>query len=100
MEDNIIKQIATDFFFKWYNSPGQNTSEGFDKWWEKHKSDYPNTSNKDTERLDFLQNKTVGYGAGWVLRDSTFGRGMRLHESSLGTSTDVREAIDIYMKAK
>jgi len=39
-------------------------------------------SKADTQRLDFLQSMTKGYGIGWVLRDSTSGRGMRLHETS------------------
>jgi len=30
-----MKRIATSFFYWWYNQPGQNTSEGFDDWWEK-----------------------------------------------------------------
>lgn len=54
-------------------------------------------SRKDAERLDKLQSLTRGYGRGWLLRDSTSGRGMRLHETSQdGTSPTVREAIDAY----
>lgn len=49
----------------------------------------------DTERLDFLQRLTSGYGRGWVLRQSEDGRGWRLHESSRVEATpDIREAID------
>lgn len=49
----------------------------------------------DAERLDWLQSQTHGYGTGWICRDSTTGRGMRLHETSQpGTSPTVREAID------
>lgn len=36
----------------------------------------------DTEMLDWLQDRTKGYGKGWVCRDSITGRGMRLHETS------------------
>ncbi len=50
----------------------------------------------DTERLDWLQSQTKGYGYGWVCRDSATGRGMRLHETLLpGAVSDVREAIDL-----
>lgn len=30
----LFKTIATKFFYHWYNSPGNNTGEGFDKWWD------------------------------------------------------------------
>lgn len=32
-----VKKLATDFFYHWYNSPGNNTEEGFDKWFEQFK---------------------------------------------------------------
>lgn len=52
----------------------------------------------DTERLDFLQKLTAGYGRGWLLRLSGYGRGWRLHETStLGAVPDVRDAIDKVM---
>ena len=51
----------------------------------------------DTERLDWLQNQTTGYG-GWVARQSTTGRGFRLHESEHPDNLPtVREAIDLAM---
>lgn len=54
---------------------------------------------KDKERLDWLQSQTKGYGTGWLCRDSTTGRGMRLHETStIGAFQDVRQAIDEAMK--
>lgn len=52
---------------------------------------------KDKKRLDKLQSLTKGHGNGWVLRDSSTGRGMRLHETELEDATpNVREAIDNY----
>ena len=52
----------------------------------------------DTERLDALQNLTKGYGHGWILRVSTSGRGMRLHETGRsGAQHNIREAIDDYL---
>jgi len=49
----------------------------------------------DKARLDKLQALTHGYGNGWMLRNSTSFRGMRLHETELkGATPDVREAID------
>jgi hypothetical protein len=51
----------------------------------------------DTERLNKLQSLSQGHGGGWILRVSTTGRGMRLHESEIdGTYPDVRLAIDAY----
>jgi hypothetical protein len=57
---------------------------------------------EDANRLDFLQSTTKGYGVGWILRESTSGRGMRLHETenvckSVFAKPTVREAIDAYM---
>ena len=52
---------------------------------------------EDKKRLDKLQFLTKGHGNGWILRDSSTGRGMRLHETQLeGAVPDVREAIDNY----
>ncbi len=49
----------------------------------------------DTERLDWLQSQTRGYGKGWICRNSSMGRGMRLHETTFELTTGtVREAID------
>ena len=55
----------------------------------------------DSDRLDKLQNLTRGYGYGWILRPSTSGRGMRLHETELpGAASNVRQAIDDYTPNK
>jgi hypothetical protein len=52
----------------------------------------------DTERLDFLQKLTRGYGNGWILRSSSSMRGWRLHESGHDEATpSVRDAIDRLM---
>lgn len=52
----------------------------------------------DKERLDALQGLSTGYGYGWLLRLSTTGRGMRLHETSMpGSTPNVRDAIDQYL---
>lgn len=52
----------------------------------------------DKELLDWLQSVATGYGAGWVCRPSSTGRGWRLHETSSKdagevVSRDIREAI-------
>ena len=50
---------------------------------------------RDVARLDKLQDMTKGYGKGWILRNSTRGRGMRLHETDQdGAWPTVRAAID------
>jgi len=54
----------------------------------------------DTERLDYLQklNDRQVYTGKVVCRESTSGRGWRLHEtSSWGGETSVRTAIDVAM---
>jgi len=56
----------------------------------------------DTELLDFLQELTdKSDSAGRVvMRDSSIGRGWRLHESSADFAVkDVRSAITTYMKS-
>lgn len=32
-----VAKLATDFFYFWYNAPGENTEEAFDKWFEQNK---------------------------------------------------------------
>ena len=64
------------------------------------------TERTDTDRLDWLESKRKGYGAA-VVRPSTTGRGLRLHESSktegwpgvYGFGPSIRDAIDAGMDA-
>ena len=37
ISEEKIKKISCAFFRSWYNSPGNNTEQGFDEWWEKEK---------------------------------------------------------------
>lgn len=49
----------------------------------------------DSERLDWLQAQSAGYGKGWMARPSIVGRGYVLRETSFeGAQPTVREAID------
>lgn len=49
----------------------------------------------DEDMLDWLEKNARGYGNGWVCRDSTTGRGLRLHETSgSDAKPTVREAIE------
>jgi len=51
----------------------------------------------DKERLDFLQKQLSGKV---VCRESQFGRGWRLHETTRSDGVaDVRQAIDIFIKS-
>lgn len=53
----------------------------------------------DTQLLDYLDQLSGGYTGRVLLRDSTTGRGWRLHESSKpGASSNVRAAIRQYIK--
>ena len=56
--------------------------------------------NKDTERLDWLQQKGVKSGLGWIARESVTGRGYRLHQATADgpTWSSPRTAIDAAMK--
>jgi len=40
IENNKIKQVATDFFRYWWNTSGNNTDQGFDDWWKDNKKNY------------------------------------------------------------
>ena len=32
-----VRKLSTEFFYHWYNAKGNNTEEGFDKWFEQFK---------------------------------------------------------------
>ena len=53
----------------------------------------------DTELLNWLDEHAAGYGNGWICRNSTTGRGLRLHETSdPDASPTVREAILFFIE--
>ena len=55
----------------------------------------------DKQRIEWMQAQTAGYGNGWIFRESIWGRGMRLHETSEeGASPTIREAIDKAMAGR
>jgi hypothetical protein len=55
----------------------------------------------DTERLDWLTAKGRRLPVGWVVRDSSTGRGFRLHQTEGRESyADPRKAIDAAMDAE
>lgn len=57
---------------------------------------------KDTVRLGTLATWAAGAGdgaGGWVCRDSTNGRGIRLHQDTTSQLT-IREALDTYITAR
>lgn len=69
--------------------------DGFNEY--KIVDDGPHDLHPDIQRLEKLQSLTTGYGKGWILRGSSTGRGMRLHETELDDAVpDIREAIDNY----
>ena len=80
----------------------------FDEYWEKHATDEFLSKEgvkilcadmnknlvEDKNRLDALQKLSGNYG-GWILRESSTNRGLRLHESSKeGNEISIRRAID------
>ena len=32
--DEFARAVATEFYYHWHNSPGTNTQQGFQDWWE------------------------------------------------------------------
>lgn len=40
LPDDQIKEIAVNFYYDWHNSPGTNTQDGFDDWWEKNRGSW------------------------------------------------------------
>ena len=38
--DDMVKKISCQFFRHWWNSPGNNTEQGFDVWWKQNKHKY------------------------------------------------------------
>lgn len=53
----------------------------------------------DTEMLNWLQENMKGYGKGWICRNSSHGRGLRVHETEMfGAKLTIREAIADAMK--
>ena len=55
MSDDLIKQIAVDFFRYWYNAPGANTEQGFDEWW----SGYGESYNEELKQLTALREENT-----------------------------------------
>jgi len=36
-----FEKVAVEFFYWWHNQPGNNTAEGFNKWWESREAQAP-----------------------------------------------------------
>lgn len=53
---------------------------------------------KDKERLDWIENQSNGDD--WIARDSTTGRGFRLHNTTGNVEKTAREAIDVAMNGQ
>lgn len=63
-------------------------------------SNYTDMKRTDTDRINALNILSHKYGNGWILRNSYYGRGMRLHESEHPDAVpDVRDAIDNFLDA-
>jgi len=55
----------------------------------------PDGIHPDTARIDKIKEMGDGYGSGWILRMSGYGRGARLHETTHPEAVpDIRAAID------
>lgn len=53
----------------------------------------------DTEMLDWLQKNCKNYGKGWICRNSTYGRGLRVHETAREDAQEtIRKAIATAME--
>lgn len=101
MKEEIIKKLEEEGWIVECESPLEirhDDSESFASGWAAEiVIDELTTESPDHLRIEKLQRLTTGYGKGWILRDSSTGRGMRLHETELeGATPCVREAIDNY----
>jgi len=54
-----IKTICVSFFHDWYNSPGSNTGQGFDDWWERNSAHYNCEIIDKTELTHLRDNRAV-----------------------------------------
>lgn len=55
----------------------------------------------DTELLNWLDKNAKGYGKGWICRDSTTGRGLRIHETGIPNATpNIRDTIRAFILAE
>lgn len=54
LKESEIKELATKFFYDWYNSSGTNTEQGFDEWWNKNKLHFKLSNNTAPEMLEAL----------------------------------------------
>lgn len=34
--ESLFKDVATEFYRDWHNSPGTNTDQGFEDWWKRN----------------------------------------------------------------
>lgn len=67
LTEEQIKDLATKFFYDWYNSPGSNTEQGFDAWWGTNKSNYQNYTQKIVDAV-FNDDFTPRFKAGDKVR--------------------------------
>lgn len=67
LNENQIKELATHFFYDWYNSPGSNTEQGFDAWWKLNKGKYQNPIQRAIDEI-FNSDFTPRFKAGDMVR--------------------------------
>lgn len=50
--DKYAKDIATEFFYHWYNAQGSNTVQGFDEWWELNRERFVQRKYKEQSNAE------------------------------------------------
>jgi YesN/AraC family two-component response regulator len=46
-----LKKICCDYFRWWWNQPGTNTEQGFEKWWEERNKQNIKLNTEDSEKI-------------------------------------------------
>lgn len=67
LTEKQIKELAIRFFYDWYNSPGSNTEQGFDAWWETNKANYQTAPQRVVDAV-FNDNFTPRFKVGDKVR--------------------------------
>ena len=57
--EEVIRKVALEFFFYWWNAKGKNTEEAFDGWFPKFKSSHPDLFKTEWISVETLPESNV-----------------------------------------
>lgn len=52
MDDELAKDIATEFYYWWHNQSGTNTASGFDDWWAVNKKRFKQPEEEPPRKIN------------------------------------------------